>query len=131
MIVWSSSGTVDGARRQSVDLADLTRNETYGFPTMDRGPSWQMGFYLADRSTVLVGDVRRHRGNDIYHLAAGDGPLHSIAAFCWRQNQTWQPDIANSHRKVTATGRMAWEDRAWHVSLRVLPSRLHDYLLLR
>ena len=127
MIVWRSSGTVDGARRQSLDMADLTQNETYVFPTMDKEQSWQMGFYLADCSTVLVDDVRRHRGNDIYYLAAGDGPLHSIAAFCGRQNQTWQPDTANSYRKITATGRLGWEDRVWHVSLRALFFRLHDH----
>src|SRR5262245_13907226 len=130
MIVWRSSRTVDGARPQSLDMADLTRNETYGFPTMDKEQSWQMGFYLADCSTVLVDDVRCHRGNGPDHLADGNGPIHSIAAFCRRQNQTWQPRTANAYRKITATGRLAWENRAWHVSLCTLPFRLHDHPLL-
>src|SRR5215510_11998801 len=121
MIVWRSSGTVDGARRQSLDMADLTQNETYVFPTMDKEQSWQMGFYLADCSTVLVDDVRCHRGNDHPdYLAAGYGPLHSIAANCWRQNQTWRTHTANSHRKITTTGSLVREDRAWLFSLRTL-----------
>jgi hypothetical protein len=50
-------------------MAYLTRNETYGFPTMDKEPAWQMGFYLADCPTVLGDDVLRHRGNDLYAAA--------------------------------------------------------------